>query len=142
LPLQGRHSFGIMLGAIAGETPVAVEAGRAGFQVAACLKNSAASEKLRGFRAHDAEVVVRAGEDLGKERAILLCSLRFPLLAEPWEASRQRGIRRQASLYHRFRSLVFVRRAGLKSPAMRSARTTVAALGAGLFVEYVLGIVF
>src|ERR1700674_407977 len=61
LALQGRNSFGIKLGAIAGETPVAVETGKGGIPGGSLFEEFGGIGVLRVFRPHDAEVVVRAG---------------------------------------------------------------------------------
>src|SRR5580692_5471312 len=49
LPLQGRNSFGIKLGAIRGRPQLRSRPGRAGFQAPACLKSSAASAKFEAL---------------------------------------------------------------------------------------------
>src|SRR5882724_8644691 len=71
LALEGRDSIGIRLGAIAGETPVAVEAGKRGIPSGGLFEKFRGFGKLRVFGAHDADVVVGAGEDFGNEGAVL-----------------------------------------------------------------------
>src|SRR5579859_4431821 len=98
LPLQGRDSFGIKFSAIAGKTPVAIEAGKGGPPSGSLFEEFGGFNKLRGFREHDAEVVVGSREDLGDERAILLCSFRLRL-RNLGRLPGSGGIRRHASLH-------------------------------------------
>ncbi len=109
LPLQGRDGFGITFSAIAGKTPVAIDAGKGASPGGSLFEKLGGFGKPRVFRSHDAEVVVRPGEDLGDERAILLCGFRLRCLQNLGRLTGSRGICRHASLHHRFRSLVFVR---------------------------------
>src|ERR1700686_2321981 len=141
LPFQGKDGFGIKLSAISGEAPIAVEAWEGGFPGGSLLEEFGGFGKLRVFRAHDPEVIVRAGEDLGDERAILLCGLRFRCLQNLGRLPASGGIPWHASLYHRFCSLVFVGCAGFQESGDALGRATVSAAGGGLFVENMLRIV-
>src|SRR5580704_1531862 len=97
MPLQGSDSFGIKFSAIAGKTPVAIEAGKGGPPGGRLFEEFGGFGKLRIFRAHDAEVVVRTGEDLGDERAILLCGFWLRSLRNLGRRLGRGGIRRHAS---------------------------------------------
>src|ERR1700687_2239346 len=53
LPLQRRNSFGVKLGAIAGETPIAIEAGKGRFPGSSLFEKFGGFGKCRVFRTHD-----------------------------------------------------------------------------------------
>src|SRR6266852_1819564 len=77
LPLQRRNSLGIKLGAISGKTRVAVETGKGGIPSASLFEELRGIREIRSFGAHDAEIVVRAGENFRSEGAVFFRGLGF-----------------------------------------------------------------
>src|SRR5882757_11523257 len=70
LPLQGRNSFGIKLSAIGGKTPVAVETRKGGIPSASLFEEFGGIREIRSLGAHDAQIVVGAGENFRSEGAV------------------------------------------------------------------------
>src|ERR1700722_15882509 len=75
LPLQGRNSFGIKLGAISGKTPVAVETGKVGIPSARLFEELGGIRKIRSLGAHGAEIVLGAGQNFRREGAVFFRGL-------------------------------------------------------------------
>ena len=141
LSLQRRDGVGIKLDAIGSEAPIAVESGKIWLPGRGLLEVFGSLFKFGSLGAHDAQVVVGAGENFGDKRAILLGLLRLHGLLKRRRLLDGDGIRRHASLRHRFRSLVFVRSADIEEPGDALGRAAISAVVGGLFVEDVLFIV-
>src|SRR5580704_437118 len=140
LPLQGRNSFGIKLGAIGGKTPVAVEAGKGGIPSASLFKEFGGIREIRSLGAHDAEIVVGAGQNLRSEGAVFFRGLGFRGLL--WSGrARGRGIFLHAALYHRFGGFLLVAGAGFEKTSDAVGSVAIAVGGGGGLVENVLGVI-
>src|SRR5258708_37774186 len=100
LRLQGRNSFGIKLGAIGGKTPVTVETGKGGIPSASLFEEFGSIREIRSVGAHDAEIVVGAGENSRSEDAVFFRGLGFCGLFWSGRAL-GRGIFLGAALHHR-----------------------------------------
>src|SRR5260370_1218833 len=107
LTFQRRNSVGIKFGTIAGQSPVPVESWKVALPCRSLLKVFRGLIELGSLGAHDAEIIVGAGENLRCERAIFFRGLGFCY----WSRHRSclgREILLHASLRHRFRGFFLV----------------------------------
>src|SRR5467141_2181437 len=138
--LQRRYGLGIKLGAIAGKTPIAVEAGEPGLPRGSLLEVSRGIREIGSFGAHDAKIIIGAGEDFRRERAVFFRGLGF----RGWLRRRRRLSRRillDAALHHRFRGFLLIVGAGFEQAGDAIGSVAIAVGNGRGLVENVLGVI-